>query len=363
MSDKVWPSSPEPLRPQLLCTLWRAVRTHQPSIHKHSLNPTHPWERSSRKTPFWRIPYIRSRARQRPCSQTPEMAAAGAMMSQQQPGSPAGAAAATARAASPAARRRQAALWGALVGGTLVGAACICLFVMPRPPPGAGGLRWQPRAQSGISLADAVRILKLAAPFSACLLAFQELGLRPLLGRAGAKQTTEATFFTSSIVVRLVFLATLVRHFHLEKASRGGGGSGAADAAHVIPTVALFVAAYSTDLVQMVRRGKEFSASYPKMVVPHHWLSLAWFGAWLALAAPAGADGVPVFNMVGATSLPSAAARRAAAAGVSTSTRRWLFAGSRQRRSGQQLPALGSSPFKPNPKPADRCNPGRPSST
>lgn len=42
----------------------------------------------------------------------------------------------------------------------------------------------------------------------------------------------------------------------------------------------------------------EFSAGYPKMVIPHHWLSLGWFGLWVAFAAPAGPEGAPIWNTV-----------------------------------------------------------------
>jgi hypothetical protein len=160
-----------------------------------------------------------------------------------------------------AARRRQAALWGALILWAIASFALVTACAIPHPP-AAIGFSWPRWASVGLTLPEWGRLLGLTAAMSVGLLAFQGLLLRPLFGR-GRRETTEAVFFASSIAVRAVFGAT-VAWFHL-----GPGGHDAAavgDEGHRLPMVALFYAAYLTDLHQMISRGEDFSHNYPKMV-------------------------------------------------------------------------------------------------
>jgi len=193
-----------------------------------------------------------------------------------------------------AARRQQAALWSSVFALAILLFGYVIFGVVPQPPFYSMGWARIGRDSLGLTLAEIAQLLTYFAASSAALLALQAFVLRPLFG-GSAKHTNEATFFASSIVVRLVFLTTLAYHHY------GPGGEDApvvGDLAHRLPIVALFFAAYSTDLVQLLRRGDEFSASYPKMIVPHHWLSLAWFSAWLLLAAPRSIGGAPLWNTV-----------------------------------------------------------------
>ena len=204
--------------------------------------------------------------------------------------------AAAAAAAPPpaplAARQRQARLWGAAVALIIIvffgGAALLLPF-----PPKEVGFSWP--TDTGLTLADWATVTRLTACWSAGLLALQFGVLRPLLARRARAATIEAVFFASSIAVRCVFVATLAAHHF---GPHGWDAAAVGDAAHRLPMIALFLAAYATDLFQLIRWAGRFSAGYPKMVVPHHWLSLAWFGLWLALFAPRGAAAAPVWNTV-----------------------------------------------------------------
>jgi len=102
-------------------------------------------------------------------------------------------------------------------------------------------------------------------------------------------------FFASSLATRVVFLTTLAfNHF-------GPAGEDAltrGDGHYRMTLMALFYAAYSTDILQMVRRPDEFAKSFRHFMIPHHVLSLAWFTPWLVWMAPRGVEGAPIFNTV-----------------------------------------------------------------
>lgn len=49
-------------------------------------------------------------------------------------------------------------------------------------------------------------------------------------------------------------------------------------------------------MLQLWRRPHEFGRAFRSFMVLHHWLSLAWFTPWLALAAPRGPEGAPIWN-------------------------------------------------------------------
>ena len=213
------------------------------------------------------------------------------------PPSKAVAAAAASRrvAALPAplvARRRQALLWAsasALSAIVLLGGAALLLPFPPREV----GFSWP--SDTGLTMADWFTVARLTAYWSAVLLALQFGVLHPLLARRARGATIEAVFFASSIVVRCVFVATLVAHHF---GPNGWDAATIGDGAHRLPAIALFLAAYTTDLFQLVKWADRFSAGYPKMVIPHHWLSLAWFGLWLAFVAPRDVAAAPVWNTV-----------------------------------------------------------------
>ncbi|GBF91848.1 hypothetical protein Rsub_04953 [Raphidocelis subcapitata] len=190
-----------------------------------------------------------------------------------------------------AARRRQAALWGATLTAGLALILGGFAFLTPRPPPGQPFV-WRPPGGAGLTAREAAGVLAGAAAMGAAILAVQELLLRPLFGRR-APHTTDAVFFSSSIAVRAVFAAVLARHHF---GPDGADAAALGDLGHRLPIVALFIAAYASDLVQMLARPSEFGNNYTSMVVPHHVITLAWFGAWLAVAAPRSAAGAPVWN-------------------------------------------------------------------
>jgi hypothetical protein len=192
-----------------------------------------------------------------------------------------------------AARRRQAVLWAVTVVASLTLLLGGFAALTPRPPPGQPFV-WRPAGGVGLSPGEAAAVLANAAAMGAAILAVQELLLRPLFGR-GAPHATDAVFFGSSIAVRAVFAAALLRHHY---GPDGHDAAARGDLAHRLPLVSLFIAAYSTDLVQMLARASEFSNNYTSMVVPHHVLSLAWFGVWLAAAAPRSSAGAPAWNTV-----------------------------------------------------------------
>lgn len=62
--------------------------------------------------------------------------------------------------------------------------------------------------------------------------------------------------------------------------------------------MALFYASYTSDLLQLWRRPREFSKSFTAFMVPHHILSFLWFTPWLVFMAPRGPQGAAIFNTV-----------------------------------------------------------------
>ncbi|KAI8469408.1 MAG: hypothetical protein J3K34DRAFT_522179 [Monoraphidium minutum] len=201
-----------------------------------------------------------------------------------------GAAAAAAHAAGFAQRHRFAAVGCAACFGSLSALFVTAMLLMPFPP-AAMGWTALPRGGAGLTPQEAGQLAAMVAAFSAALLAAQRWALRPLFG-PGPK-ATEAVFFTSSLLVRAVFLSVLFRH-HFGPGRHDTAALG--DLGHRLPTAALFFAAYATDLAQMIWRRAEFAPAYVKMVVPHHWASLAFFGVWAAALAPRGAAGAPNWN-------------------------------------------------------------------
>ncbi|KIY95034.1 hypothetical protein MNEG_12927, partial [Monoraphidium neglectum] len=202
------------------------------------------------------------------------------------------AASAAARHAAGFTQRRVMAAAGlAMSAGTLIIFGGLAVYALPHPPK-AMGWTTLPKGEAGLTLPELGRVAALAAALTAAILALQEAALRPLLG-AARRQTTEAVFYVSSMLIRAVFLALLARH-HL--------GPGRHDAAAVgdgwfrLPAVALFYAAYATDLVQMIGRYSDFPKSYTGMLIPHHWISLSFFSLWLVFLSPRGPGGAPNWN-------------------------------------------------------------------
>jgi hypothetical protein len=77
-------------------------------------------------------------------------------------------------------------------------------------------------------------------------------------------------------------------------------------------------APHPADLVQLLVRRAHFARSMVALLVPHHWLSLAWFGAWMALLAPRDAGGAPIWDTVRAGAGRGGRRRVAAAAAAAS---------------------------------------------
>lgn len=191
---------------------------------------------------------------------------------------------------SHAARRHQAVLWVFIMPGTVLFYVILGIFVMPHPPPGMGFV-WPAKGQSGMGLRELEHILLLAAAITAAMTAFQELAWRPWLG--DSPNSSEKIFFSSSVAVRLLFLGTLCYH-HFGPGAHDTAVVG--DGAHRAALMGLFYAAYSNDLVQMLLRPRHFASSFISLMVPHHVVSLAWFGLWMAFLGPSGPGGAPIWN-------------------------------------------------------------------
>lgn len=202
------------------------------------------------------------------------------------------AAAGAAEASLHSKRRVQAWIWATYVVTVTSAYAYVALFHVQRPP-AAMGFYWAPWSSAGVSLASMGKVLGLGALMTAALVAFQELVWRRALD--GSANATERIFFASSLAARALFLGTLAWHHF---------GPGAADAAavgdsgHRTFLFAAWCAAYAADLWQLMVRPKHFSRAFVGLMVPHHFLSLAWFGLWMLTLAPRDAGGAPIWNMV-----------------------------------------------------------------
>jgi hypothetical protein len=150
-----------------------------------------------------------------------------------------------------AARVHQARLWSAVIAASLAVVAYIILFLVP-PPPRGQRFQWALDGGAGLTFNDWGKVAAMAAAMGAALYALQEAVLRPAFSAFKPAAATEATFFASSLAVRAAFLGTLAARFwgalggDLAAAAAGQAGG------HRLPLIALFLAAYVTDLIQMV---------------------------------------------------------------------------------------------------------------
>ncbi|KAI8463656.1 MAG: hypothetical protein J3K34DRAFT_443099 [Monoraphidium minutum] len=237
----------------------------------------------------------KSRPVTQPASQAPrglESKVAGMKQSAPAAGAcpPQRAAAAIAAATLHSKRRVQAWLWGCYVVGVLSMYGYIALAVVPRPPPEMG-FNWAPWRTAGIGVASMAHVLGLAMLMASGLVAFQELVWRRALD--GSPNASERIFFASSLAARALFLATLALH-HYGPGSQDAAAVG--DARHRTFLFAAWYAAYAADLWQLLMRPKHFSRAFVGLMVPHHFVSLAWFGLWMVTLAPRDAGGAPIWN-------------------------------------------------------------------
>ncbi|GBF89741.1 hypothetical protein Rsub_02911 [Raphidocelis subcapitata] len=216
------------------------------------------------------------------------------------PASPAAAAPARADAGLPAKpatasppspeRQRLAKLWAAVMTATMGVYAFLAFFVVPRAPIGYG-LFWPPAGTGGLTLGEFASIMANAAAILAAATLVQDV-LWPFIG---AKQRGEKVFFVTSILVRFIFIGALVYHHY------GPSGEDVAvigDSRHRHLLMSVFYASYTSDLIQIWRRPSEFTKTFAKFMVPHHFLSFAWFTPWMVFMAPRGVEGAPIWNTV-----------------------------------------------------------------
>jgi len=188
--------------------------------------------------------------------------------------------------------RRQARIWFAITAALVTFFFFFTLYALPRPP-AAMGFFWPPRERVGLSRADVTSIAALAALFTALIIGSQETLLRPFL--PDSRATTEALFWGTSCAVRAVFFAVLGWH-HYGPSSHDAAATG--DTGYRNKLMGLWYAAYFSDLIQAYRRPGGLSKSYVAVMVPHHVISLAWFGLWMLTLAPGDAGGAPIWNTV-----------------------------------------------------------------
>jgi len=191
-----------------------------------------------------------------------------------------------------AAHRRQALIWITLIPSLVAFCFLVAFCVVPRPP-AAMGFFWPPRERVGLSRADVTSIAALAALFTALIIGSQEVLLRPFLPESPA--TTDALFWGTSCAVRAVFFAVLGWH-HYGPSSHDAAATG--DTGYRTVLMGLWYAAYSADLIQVFRRPGGVSKAFVAQMVPHHVISLAWFGLWMLTLAPGDAGGAPIWNTV-----------------------------------------------------------------
>lgn len=148
-----------------------------------------------------------------------------------------------------AARRRQARVWACLVALAFTAMAVTFFSLLPRGELLDVGWTRQARAASGLGAREWRALGAMALGWSGALLALQRCVLRPLAAATKPQLAApEAVFFASSLVARAALAGMLAAHHF------GPGGAAAAaagDGGHRLPAIALFAAAYATDLVQL----------------------------------------------------------------------------------------------------------------
>jgi hypothetical protein len=110
--------------------------------------------------------------------------------------------------------------------------------------------------------------------------------------------------FLSSLLLPLLGLRAAVTNArptsHLDCLAGPGGWDNAiaCTGAHRVWLMAIFYAAYTTDVLQLWRRPSEFARSFRTFMTTHHVISIAWFTPWLLLIAPRGVEGQAIWNTV-----------------------------------------------------------------